>query len=222
MWILATRSRVKNCARFIEAWNQTLSSTPVYIRLDECDPELTAMQSLPWPERFEIAVGPRIRTGPSIQEAFEKYPNLPWYGFLADDVVPRTAHWDQLLVAAATPASISYANDLWEKKARICHPCIGGDLVRFVGFLALPVVKHWGTDTVWERLHHDFGLNNKQQDVVLEHAHFNFDQAPMDQIYEESQALKRDDKKAFRQWMELEYPILANRVGQHFGWIPCK
>jgi hypothetical protein len=218
MWILATRNRAENCKRFIEAWHATGATTPVYVRLDECDPALDRMRSLPWPAGFQIVVGPRSRIGPSLQEAFHRYPDLAWYGYLADDVIPRTPQWDQRLIDAAVPNRISYANDVWEKKMRICHPCIGGDLVRFVGFLSLPLLQHWGTDTVWERLHHDFGMNNKQSDVIVEHAHFKFDQAELDQTYMDSQALKREDKAVFRSWMETEYPKLAQRVAQRFGW----
>lgn len=222
MWVLPTRNRADNCDRFIQAWRTTGATTPVYVRLDECDPDLDRVRSLPWPAEFEIVIGPRSRIGPSLQEAFHRYPDRPWYGFLADDVVPRTAGWDQRLVSAAVPDRISCANELWEKDIRICHPCIGGDLVRFVGFLALPVVQHWGTDTVWERLHHDFGMNNKQRDVIVEHAHYKFEQASLDQTYQESQEFRQADKAAFRDWMDVEYPKLCRRIADEFGWSTCE
>ena len=218
MWILATRSRVNNCKRFIKAWKETQSSTSVYVRLDECDPELELMKALPWPIEFNVVVGLRARIGQAMQEMFNTYPNEPWYGLLADDAIPRTKNWDRRLVESAGLTSISYADEVWEKKARICHPCVGGDLVRFVGFFGLPVVKHWGTDTVWERIHHECGLNNKQEDVILEHAHFSFNQASLDRTYEESQALKSEDRAAYRQWMEENFEPLKTRLRKHFGW----
>jgi hypothetical protein len=218
MWVLATRSRVNNCDRFIKAWKETHSTTPVYVRLDECDPDLESIKSLPWPSEFNLVVGPRARISQAMQEMFANYPNEPWYGILADDAIPGTRHWDQRLVDAAGLTSISYADEVWEKKARVCHPCVGGDLVRFVGFFGLPVVKHWGTDTVWERIHHECGLNNKQHDVVLEHAHFTFNQASLDRTYEESQALKSQDRAAYRQWMEENFESLKARLCKHFGW----
>jgi hypothetical protein len=222
MWVLATRNRVANCQRFIDAWRTTQATTPVYVRLDECDPDLDCMKNLPWPSEFEIVIGPRSRIGPSLQEAFHRYPNLPWYGYLADDLIPQTPGWDQKLIAAAAPNRISYANDVWEKEVRVCHPCIGGDLVRAVGFLALPVVQHWGTDSVWERLHHDFRMNGRQQEVIVEHAHFKFDLATVDQTYKDSQNLKRDDKNAFYLWLENDYPELRQRIANEFGWSTCK
>jgi hypothetical protein len=218
VWTLATRSRLSNCKRFINSWNETKATSQVYVRLDECDPQLPELLELPWPESFSINTGPRARLGEAMQEMFAKFPNEPWYGMLADDLIPRTEYWDQKLILAAGKNEISYADDLHEKEMRICHPCIGGDLVRFVGFFGLPVVKHFGTDTFWEELYRGAGRQNKQRDVILEHAHFAFDQAPIDQTYTESQLLKRDDKRNYKKWKEEHLKKTIDQVKEHFNW----
>jgi len=200
MWVFATRSRVSNCKRFIKAWHETKANSKVYVRLDECDPELEEMKALPWPETFNITVGSRCRIGEAMQEMFKKFPNENFYGMLADDLIPKTECWDQRLIDAAGSNLISHANDIHELEKRICHPCVGGDLVRFVGFFGLPVVKHFGTDTFWEEVHHKCGMDNKLRDVILEHAHFNFGQSEKDKTYEESQMLKKSDRAAYREW----------------------
>lgn len=218
MWVFATRSRINNCKRFIDAWNQTNASTKVYVRLDQDDPDLDSIKNLPWPSTFEIHVGPRARIGPAMQEMFEFYPNEPWYGVLADDVIPQTMHWDQLLIEAAGTNSISCANEVHEKRVRICHPCVGGDLVRLVGCFAIPTVKHFGTDTLWESIHHCCGLNNRLDHVILEHAHFNFGQSELDQTYVESQALRQQDKRAYKAWMNENFDNILQKVNQVYGW----
>ena len=218
MWVLATRSRIANCKRFIDAWNETKASSQVYVRLDSCDPDLTGMLQLPWPSSFSINVGVRARLGEAMQEMFSKFPTEQWYGMLADDLIPRTEYWDQKLIMAAGNSEISYADDLHEKEMRICHPCVGGELVRFVGFFGLPVVKHFGTDTFWEELYHGAGRQNKQRDVILEHAHFAFNQAPIDTTYSESQLLKRDDKRNYKKWKEENLEKTIHRVKERFNW----
>lgn len=218
MWTFATRNRVKNCERFIDAWNRTGANSSVYVRLDDDDPSLQQLKQLPWPAQFSIHVGPRARLGQAMQEMFQRYPNEPWYGILADDVIPQTPLWDQCLIQAAGTHSISSANEVHEKKIRICHPCVGGDLVRLVGCFAIPTVKHFGTDTLWESIHHCCDLNNRLQDVVLEHAHFNFGQSELDQTYQESQAIRREDKMAYKAWMNENFDAILHKLNQAYGW----
>lgn len=218
MWVFATRNRVNNCQRFIDAWIRTGATSRVYVRLDEDDPELSRTKNLPWPASFEIHVGPRARLGPSMQEMFHCYPNESWYGILADDVIPQTKLWDQLLIQAAGTNSISCANEVHEKSIRICHPCVGGDLVRLVGCFAIPTVQHFGTDTLWESIHHCCDLNNRLHNVILEHAHFNFGQSEFDKTYQESQAIRRNDKMAYKAWMNQNFDQILEKLHKAYGW----
>jgi len=219
MWVFATRSRVANCRRFIESWSTTSASSPVYVRMDDDDPDLKAVLKLPWPKEFELVVGPSARVGPAMNEMFNKYPSEPWYGILADDQVPRTQYWDQQLIAAAVPDQISYADDVYEKRTRICHPCVGGDLVRTVGFFSIPTVKHFGTDTFWEQLHHCCNKNGRLTDVVVEHAHVNFAQSSLDATYQRSQSIRREDKIAFKEYMNQHFETIMRRIERnHPTW----
>jgi hypothetical protein len=215
MWVFATRSRFSNCVRFLESWIKTSASSPVYVRMDEDDPELDRLLKLPWPPEFELVVGPQARIGQAMNEMFNKYPNEPWYGIMADDQVPKTDCWDQRLIEAAIPDQISYADDVYEKRTRICHPCIGGDLVRTVGFFSVPTVRHFGTDTFWEQLHHSCGKNGRLPDVIVEHAHVNFNQAPNDATYIRSQTIRQEDKFAFKAYMNEHFETIMSRIEAH-------
>jgi hypothetical protein len=113
------------------------------------------------------------------------------------------------------PDQISYADDVYEKRTRICHPCIGGDLVRTVGFFSVPTVRHFGTDTFWEQLHHSCGKNGRLHDVVVEHAHVNFNQAPNDATYIRSQTIRQQDKFAFKAYMNEHFETIMSRIEAH-------
>jgi hypothetical protein len=218
MWVFATRNRVENCKRFIEAWHRTRASSKVYVRLDEDDPALESMIELSWPATFEINIGPRVRIAGAMQEMFKKYPNESWYGIMADDVIPGTEFWDQRLIQAAGSHNISCANEVHEKSIRICLPCVGGDLVRLLGFFAIPTVEHFGTDTFWESIHHCCDLNNRQTDVILEHAHFSFGQSQLDQTYQDSQSVRQQDKRAYKLWMNEHFDEVLSKLNQAYGW----
>lgn len=220
MWILATRGRPNNCNRFIEDWIATKADSPVYVRVDNDDPALEEILKLDWPKQFSVNVGPRARLGECMQEMFTAFPNEPWYGMLGDDLLQKTEHWDRSMIEAAGNNDISSANDVHEKRIRIIHPCVGGDLVRLVGFFAVPGCKHFCVDTFWEEVHHYFNRGNQLRDVILEHAHVNFGQAVADKTFVESQSLRSQDEAVFKEWKAANWDRLIDLIQTTYQWEP--
>lgn len=211
MWVLATRSRPANCERLIQAWQDTNASTPVLVRLDSCDPELKQVQNLPWPKNFEICVGPRLGLSRSINEVFEKYPNQSWYGMLADDLLPKTDQWDLALINACGSRSISYANDCGSRDWPT-HPCVGGDLVRDIGWFGFPPCRHYFTDTVWKYLGEQLNNIHRLDHVIVEHLHYSLGKSQHDLVYQQSNDHWRSDKQAYGQWCRTQGPALVERL----------
>jgi len=214
MWLLAARSRPQNCQRFIDAWIATASSTPVYVRLDTCDPFLDELIALSWPKEFTVVVGPREGLRAAMQEMFVKYPNEPWYGLLADDLVPKTLNWDQLLVACAGLRAISYPNDLGGKPKLPTHPVVGGDLARAVGWFGFPHCQHLYVDTAWRAIGERLKCLHRMEDVIAEHVHPFWNKTQTDQVYTESIKRSAGDRERFNAWVENEVPELINRLKQ--------
>lgn len=214
MWILAARSRPANCQRFIEAWQATKSSTPVYVRLDDCDPALNELLKLAWPEEFTIVVGPREGLRAAMQEMFVKNPNEPWYGLLADDLVPQTPYWDQQLIEQAGLCAISYPNDLGGKPKLPTHPVVGGNLARAVGWFGFPHAQHLFVDTAWRVIGERLKCLHRMEDVVAEHVHPFWNKSESDQVYAESVKRSAGDRERFNTWVENEVPGLIDRLKQ--------
>jgi hypothetical protein len=212
VWVLATRSRPDNCRRFIKSWVTTQASTPVYVRLDDNDPYLDELKKLPWPNEFQIQVGPRHGISRAMNEMYEKFPNEPWYGFLADDLHPVTPKWDCLLVEAAGKFDISYPNDGAKNTALPTHPCVGGDLVRAIGWFGFPPCYHYFVDTVWQYLGEHLHNIHRLDSVIVEHLHYSFGKSEKDQVYQESGEKISQDKKAYRAWCKLEGKLLIDRL----------
>lgn len=217
MWAFATRSRPKNCRRFIRAWNETSASSNVFVRLDSCDPSLEELLSLEWPSTFEIVVGQREGLRAAIQEMYERYPNESWYGFLADDVVPQTKNWDQKLIKAAGEKYISYPNDLGGKPKRPSHPVVAGNLVRAVGWFGLPGSKHLYLDTAWQSIGESLNNLKRMDDVIVEHVHPFWNKTDSDKIYSENKQRSKNDKETYRLWLSTEFPDLILRLKKDFG-----
>lgn len=212
MWIFATRSRLENCKRFIENWEKTKASTKVYLRLDNCDPYLDQLTKLNWPNHFEIIIGPREGLRAALNEGFNKYPNENWYGLLADDLVPQTFEWDNLLVKKAGQKEISYPNDLGGKPKLPTHPVVGGDLVRAVGWFGLPSSKHLYLDTAWKTIGEHLKCLHRMPDVVVEHVHPFWNKTNSDLIYKENKIRSVNDKENYFNWVETEVPSLISKL----------
>ena len=203
MWVFPTRSRVDNCKRFIDAWKKTNASTPVYLRIDDCDPCIDELQNLNWPEQFTLVVGPREGIKASLQEMFAKYPNEPWYGILADDLLPQTKQWDLALIDRAGNDSISYPNDLGKKskKSLPTHPCVGGDLVRAIGWFGFPATYHFYVDTIWQYVGERLNNIHRLDNIIVEHLHYGRNKSELDIIYEQSREKMQTDTYAYNDWI---------------------
>ena len=212
MWILATRNRVLNCQRFIQGWIESHASTPVYVRLDDCDPFVNDLRSLPWPTEFSVHVGPRQGLRAAREEMFHAYPNEPWYGILADDLIPRTIAWDRLLVERAGSRQISYPNDMGRKTKLPTHPCVGGDLVRAQGWFGLPVVRHYCVDSVYRYIGDQLGIKHRLDDVIVEHAHSSEKKSERDGLYRETSRYKESDDTAYSSWLRDQGPALLKQL----------
>lgn len=212
MWILATRSRPENCKRFIDAWIKTKASTPVYVRIDDNDPTLDELLNLPWPKEFKVVVGPREGLRAAMQELYIKNPNEPWYGLLADDLVPQTEYWDITLANKAGVNSISYPNDLGGKPRCPTHPLVGGDLVRSIGWFGFPVVQHLYVDAAWQIIGEGLGKLYRLEDVIVEHVHPFWQKAVKDKIYVENKKRAANDKNEFLKWCKDQAPALILKL----------
>lgn len=128
----------------------------------------------------------------SMQWCFRRFPVAANYGWLADDTRPRTRGWDRLLEAEAGNWRLAYARDLWYSEDPIERDrlerglnlsaglCWGGDLVRTVGWWALPGVVQAGIDTAWCDIVWPLGLHRYVHDVTVEHLNWRTGKRPYD------------------------------------------
>jgi hypothetical protein len=172
------------------------------LRLDECDSFLPEYKKLKLPSTFELHIGPRTKLGAAMAEFYTLNPNLDWYGLLADDVVPITECWDTKLISAAGSNNISGAQDGRNKGHFYCHPIIGGELVRAVGWFGFPYTTHFHLESPWKYLtKKDKRFGKVLSDVIVKHEHFRYDKSIKDRIYKESQSVKNKDKKIWNAWL---------------------
>lgn len=192
MWILPSRGRPQNAARLLIAFGVTRATTPVWLRLDD-DDRFAQVYDVPW----ETHIGPRIPLSELYNEAFRLLPYADWYGFIADDVVPETTGWDRTLIEIAGADGMAVPNGAHELGGAP-HFVLGGDLVRSVGWLALPGLDRTYIDTVWSEIAQKRGVLRCVPEVTLRHHHFSNRKALYDKTYRKLR--KAEDRATYTKW----------------------
>ena len=158
--------------------------TGAWVRVDDDDALLGAYRALPLPPGWSLAVGPREPLSGVYNEAYQAL-RADWWGFIADDVVPKTQGWDRALVSVA-------GNDGMAVPAGghggTPHFVLGGDLPRSTGWLALPGLDRLYIDTVWADIARARGALRHVPEVILRHRHFSNGLALKDATYRKPSA----------------------------------
>jgi len=136
-----------------------------------------------WPNLWKFYDSDAKTCVEALNEFFQLVPEEPFYGFIADDIVLRTKGGLDHLQALATPFFVAYPNDTIQRERLCTHFCIGGDLVRLMGWLAYPKLEHGHLDVVWHALAGNSGLLRYAPQVIFQHKHYLTGLAPHDETY---------------------------------------
>ena len=199
MLLIPSRARPHNLRRLIEACQNTGTSTPAWIRLDEDDVCVPQYRELPMLEGWRIVVGPRVPLSSVYNEAYKSLTGITHWAFIADDVVPETPRWDKKLIEIAGADGMAVPAG-GESTGGCPHFVLGGDMVRSMGWLSLPGLDRIYIDTVWRDVATDLGVLRRVPEVVLEHRHFSNKKALIDATYLKHH--KAQDKIIYDNWRQ--------------------
>lgn len=210
MFILPSRGRPHNLRRLLNSSLDTGAQARTIVYLDEDDPALGEYRKIDYPDWWVVHVGQPVGLGGVYKWVFETFPRLDYYGFLGDDLIPRTKDWDKKLIEAAGAGDISYGDDgNWGGKLAT-HPCIGGALVRHMGWLCYPGLKKLFIDTVWHTIGAKLGRLHYLPDVKLEHMHYLFGKAQHDETYGDQATMFAHDEDYYRKFTNEWEPVLED------------
>ena len=225
MFLLPTWNRPEQCAAVLEALrSKGPSSGVLWINGEEFASEYHRLCSPVLPNGW-IAVLSKENLGAlgALNKFFECWPSLDWYGFLGDDEFLEEApeEWQSLLVKAAGPWGLAHGYENWNRGNRFQGGAVlGGDLVRAVGYLAVPGLWHgFGFDCAWEWMcaprNRGGGAIAKiaiVPEIKVNHKHWMLDETRKDACYEGALARHEEDKNKFWDWLNKEMPLAAERV----------
>ena len=148
--------------------------------------------------------------------AIAKQDKYDFFAFLGDDHRPRTAEWDlQLMAAMQRRPSMAYGNDLLQGKRLPTMITMTSDIVKALGGMVPPNMKHLYLDNFWKKLGEDLGSLTYLDDVIVEHMHPVAGKAEWDEGYKEvnAQEVYSFDALAYQNYIQSEaYEALKKKL----------
>lgn len=200
MWILTSLGRPDRIRKLVDSYAWGTHST-VYLTLCEKDSRLHEYLSQQWPVGWHIEVVPILGNGPTYNAMLARYPNEQCYGFMADDQLLETSDMLRALENAAGGWNVAYANDKHHGEAIPTMPCIGGELVRAVGYLAPEGMVHWGLDCCWYEIGKRVNSLAYQEHLTYEHQNPVWGTAADDRTYQLARQRSFGYRDLLRAWI---------------------
>jgi hypothetical protein len=138
--------------------------------------------------------------------------------FLGDDVRPRTFGWDKILSEPLIDRpGISYANDLIQKEFLPTHVVMSSEIIKALGFMAPPVLKHLYMDNFWLDLGNSINSIYYFENVILEHMHPLLEKSSVDKVYLDSWGLVDHDRTAYENYKKTDFLKDVEKVIKAIG-----
>ena len=211
-WILTSLGRPQRIRAVVDSYDW--GRERVILALWEKDRRLPDYLAQEWPETWKIETVPMRGNGPTYNEILCRYPNERCYGYLADDAVLDEQGMLRRLEEAAGDWNISYANDKHHGEAIPTMPCMGGKLVRAIGYLAPSCLVHWAIDCAWKEIGERLDCLRYMPELTYTHLNPIWGTAPDDPTYAQARLASFGYEALFRGWALNELPRDIERVRQ--------
>lgn len=122
---------------------------------------------------------------------------------LGDDHLPGTPGWDRLLLEAIDAmggTGIAYGDDTIMGERLPTAPVISGDIVKALGWMCEPSLRHMFVDNVWGDLGREADCLAYVPGVVVEHRHWCAGKSALDATYAETEVQKGPDRALYENW----------------------
>lgn len=167
--IVPSRGRPEAIAELAEVWRETTTTTNAHLAvcIDDNDPK-----------RLEYGKNVNVYPSRTMVEALNRaaaaFADMAYaVGFMGDDHRPRTVGWDARYLEALHElgTGIVYGNDLLQGRNLPTQCAMTSDIIRSLGYMAPPGLRHMYVDNFWLALGRSAGCIKYLPDVVIEHMH---------------------------------------------------
>jgi hypothetical protein len=216
MWILSSLGRPDRIRAVVDsyAWGE---ESQVVLALYERDRSLDEYLEQRWPQSWKVETVGVLGNGPTYNEILRRYPNERCYGFLADDALLDKPGMLRMLEEGADDWLVAYANDKHHGAAIPTMPCMGGKLVRAIGYLSPDCLVHWAIDCAWYEIGKRLSALRYFEHLTYTHLNPVWGTAPDDRTYQLARQASFGYQDLFRAWMlggELQRAVERVRAAQ--------
>lgn len=220
MWLLPTRGRPQLCQDALNACKKANMTSQMIVMVDD---RVDDYPDLMVPKNVSILRKP-FDMADCMRYVFDHFPNEKFYGWLSDDHIPVTNGFDVKLEKNAGDWFLADCRDdyIGTVAHQITHTlsgafCWGGDLVRAVGWWALPEVRQAGVDDAWvEICVRRLSLRKYDDQIYVEHHNYRTGKREKD----ETDSHERDgenyihhDFEIYRRWKQKQNDVdAADRI----------
>lgn len=105
---------------------------------------------------------------------------------IGDDHLIRTKNWDKLMIEKLESIGghgVLYGNDLVHGEGLATAPVMSCELIKALGWMALPNCNHMYIDNAWMEIGRGIGKLVYMPEIVMEHMHPSVGKAEMDEMY---------------------------------------
>lgn len=185
-WLLPSLARPQLLKEFIKAYNDTNSSSDVWVLVD--DKDYANYKDIEYPKTFLlINTGDAVTMGDKVRHVWTSISSFNWIGILNDDHRPRTDKWDQQVIGQIQGHNVVFTNDGYVNAngpARIAGAiCFSGKFIRALGYMFLPGQHHLYSDDLWQALCQRAQCALYLHDVLVEHDHAYKNKALQDETF---------------------------------------
>jgi hypothetical protein len=223
--LLPTYNRCDLFKNFLKSYIETKSIIPALCLVDKNDPQKEQYLQIEFPETWTLVLTNERTMGGKIVEVWDQYKDCDAIALANDDHHLETLHWDQKMFGRLNGRNVLGTNDNWMAPKRLCGMTMwSGALLRAVGYLYPPGLKHLFIDSVWECLATKAGCGEIMMDVMCEHRHGYKDPKSQDATFLEVNGPNGltnghgtggfwiEDKATFEKWLTTEAPIALAKV----------
>jgi tetratricopeptide (TPR) repeat protein len=207
--ICPSRERVKKLTEMVDSFYDTTSpQTGLLVMLDDDDPNLEEYKEM-LGLKTAYHIGKKNTLTHLFNEGYKLFPDYRFYCLTNDDFVYKSAVWDIKLMSNIIENGgwgISYGDDLLAHEKYPSHPMISGNLVKALGWLQLPALKHLCGDWVLGTLGKGLGRIYYDRTVIIQHKHPLDKETKPDAIFEKTNSLQMYaiDQDAYKRWIKTQ------------------
>lgn len=227
--IVPTRSaggvRVQSLETLIESWHQTTDNhSDMLVVVDEDDFAAYFEVMRQWASnKCTFTVIPRASYAEKLNAIVKHAWVLEDYeviGHPSDDHVFMTRGWEAPIIKWVSYMGVGYGDDLLQGENLPTCPFISSSILKGLGFMCPPGMKHMFVDNFWKDLGIRLGCLQYFPNIIIEHRHWSNKKTPIDDQYlQVHNEYTERDRKVWDEYRVRDMELDVNRVRRYYQII---